>query len=119
MEEKLKSANVPPSESENSLCLRLQELTNQVQERDGVVKQLEAQLEKQVLREEETNKSKQLNRLLTTENPQNISIFLQNLLRAQEAKIIEEKASKIKDWVTFKLREVSFVPKPFYLVSLE
>lgn len=32
---------------------------------------------------------------------------LQILVRAQEAKIIEEKAAKIKDWVTFKLREVS------------
>lgn len=52
MEEKLKSANVQPSESENSLCLRLQELTNLVQDRDGVIKQLEAQLEKQVWREQ-------------------------------------------------------------------
>lgn len=28
-------------------------------------------------------------------------------VRAQEAKIIEEKAAKIKDWVTVKLKEVS------------
>lgn len=34
-------------------------------------------------------------------------LCLQILVRAQEAKIIEEKAAKIKDWVTFKLREVS------------
>ena len=33
----------------------------------------------------------------------------QSLVRAQEAKIIEEKAAKIKDWVTLKLREVSYV----------
>uniref|UniRef100_A0A674EQY1 Pleckstrin homology domain containing, family H (with MyTH4 domain) member 1 n=1 Tax=Salmo trutta TaxID=8032 RepID=A0A674EQY1_SALTR len=77
MEEKLKSANIQPSESENSLYRRYQELTNQVQEKDAVIKRLEMQLEKQIL------------------------------VRAQEAKIIEEKAAKIKDWVTFKLREVS------------
>uniref|UniRef100_A0A8C7FZC8 Pleckstrin homology domain containing, family H (with MyTH4 domain) member 1 n=1 Tax=Oncorhynchus kisutch TaxID=8019 RepID=A0A8C7FZC8_ONCKI len=78
MEEKLKSANMlQPSESENSLYRRYQELTNQVQEKDAVIKRLEVQLEKQIL------------------------------VRAQEAKIIEEKAAKIKDWVTFKLREVS------------
>ncbi|KAL2098921.1 hypothetical protein ACEWY4_005401 [Coilia grayii] len=89
MEEKLKSANVQPSESENSLCLRLQELTNQVQERDGAIKQLEAQLKKQ------------------------------NLLRAQEAKIIEEKASKIKDWVTFKLREMEVENQQLKLANLK
>ncbi|XP_048083398.1 pleckstrin homology domain-containing family H member 1 isoform X1 [Alosa alosa] len=92
MEEKLKSANVQPNqtnESENSLCLRLQELTNQVQERDGVIKHLEAQLEKQ------------------------------NLLRAQEAKIIEEKASKIKDWVTFKLREMEMENQQLKLANLK
>uniref|UniRef100_A0A8C7G2X5 Pleckstrin homology domain containing, family H (with MyTH4 domain) member 1 n=1 Tax=Oncorhynchus kisutch TaxID=8019 RepID=A0A8C7G2X5_ONCKI len=96
MEEKLKSANMlQPSESENSLYRRYQELTNQVQEKDAVIKRLEVQLEKQIL------------------------------VRAQEAKIIEEKAAKIKDWVTFKLREVSsntagsiVVTIPEYLKSL-
>lgn len=34
-------------------------------------------------------------------------LCLEIFVRAQEAKIIEEKAAKIKDWVTFKLREVS------------
>ncbi|XP_066530729.1 pleckstrin homology domain-containing family H member 1 [Hoplias malabaricus] len=76
MEEKLKSANVLPSKSESSLYRRYQELTSQIQEKDLVIKSLEAQLEKQ------------------------------NLVRAQEAKIIEEKAAKIKEWVTFKLREM-------------
>ncbi|KAG9336809.1 hypothetical protein JZ751_003157 [Albula glossodonta] len=76
MEEKLKSANVQSSESENSLYRRYQELTSQVQEKDTVIKRLELQLEKQ------------------------------NLVRAQEAKIIEEKAAKIKEWVTFKFREM-------------
>ncbi|KAG5857922.1 hypothetical protein ANANG_G00024540 [Anguilla anguilla] len=76
MEAKLKSANLQPSESENSLYRRYQELTNQVQEKDMVIKRLELQLEKQ------------------------------NLVRAQEAKIIEEKAAKIKEWVTFKFKEM-------------
>ncbi|XP_048831202.1 pleckstrin homology domain-containing family H member 1 [Brienomyrus brachyistius] len=76
MEEKLKSANVQPSESENALYRRYQEVTNQVQEKDSTIKRLELQLEKQ------------------------------NIIRAQEAKNIEEKAAKIKEWVTFKLREM-------------
>ncbi|XP_077096211.1 pleckstrin homology domain-containing family H member 1 isoform X2 [Siphateles boraxobius] len=75
-QEKLKSANMQPNESENSLYRRYQELSSQTQEKDMIIKSLEGQLEKQ------------------------------NLVRAQEAKIIEEKAAKIKDWVTFKLREM-------------
>lgn len=31
----------------------------------------------------------------------------QKQLRAEEAKTVQEKAAKIKEWVTFKLREVS------------
>ncbi|KAM8736149.1 pleckstrin homology domain-containing family H member 1 isoform 1-T3 [Acanthopagrus schlegelii] len=76
MEEKLKSANIQTSESESSLYRKYQDLTGQVQEKDAAIKRLETQLEKQIL------------------------------VRAQEAKIIEEKAAKIKDWVTFKLREM-------------
>uniref|UniRef100_A0A8D3DZ21 Pleckstrin homology domain containing, family H (with MyTH4 domain) member 1 n=1 Tax=Scophthalmus maximus TaxID=52904 RepID=A0A8D3DZ21_SCOMX len=75
MEEKLKSANVQTSECESSLCRKYQDLTSQVQQRDAAIQRLEMQLEKQIL------------------------------VRAQEAKSIEEKAAKIKDWVTFKLRE--------------
>ncbi|CAL9686735.1 unnamed protein product [Knipowitschia caucasica] len=76
MEEKLKSANVQTSESESSLFRKHQELTNQLQEKDAAIKRLETQLEKQIV------------------------------VRAQESKIIEEKAAKIKDWVTVKLREM-------------
>uniref|UniRef100_A0A3P8V9Z6 Pleckstrin homology domain containing, family H (with MyTH4 domain) member 1 n=1 Tax=Cynoglossus semilaevis TaxID=244447 RepID=A0A3P8V9Z6_CYNSE len=76
MEEKLKSANIQPSESESSLYRKYQDLSSQVQQKDAVIKRLETQLEKQIL------------------------------VRAQEAKIIEEKAAKIKDWVTWKLREM-------------
>uniref|UniRef100_A0A8D3ANP5 Pleckstrin homology domain containing, family H (with MyTH4 domain) member 1 n=1 Tax=Scophthalmus maximus TaxID=52904 RepID=A0A8D3ANP5_SCOMX len=77
MEEKLKSANVQTSECESSLCRKYQDLTSQVQQRDAAIQRLEMQLEKQIL------------------------------VRAQEAKSIEEKAAKIKDWVTFKLRELN------------
>uniref|UniRef100_A0A665X5V6 Pleckstrin homology domain containing, family H (with MyTH4 domain) member 1 n=1 Tax=Echeneis naucrates TaxID=173247 RepID=A0A665X5V6_ECHNA len=76
MEEKLKSANIHTSDSETSLYKKYQDLTSQVQEKDATIERLEMQLEKQIL------------------------------IRAQEAKVIEEKAAKIKDWVTFKLREM-------------
>ncbi|XP_061651340.1 pleckstrin homology domain-containing family H member 1 isoform X2 [Phyllopteryx taeniolatus] len=76
MEEKLKSANVQSSESESLLYRKYQDLTVLVQEKDATIERLEIQLEKQVL------------------------------VRAHEAKIIEEKAAKIKDWVTVKLREM-------------
>lgn len=48
MEEKIKSVNMHPSESESSLYRRYQELTGQIQEKDMVIRKLEAQLEKQV-----------------------------------------------------------------------
>ncbi|XP_055011875.1 LOW QUALITY PROTEIN: pleckstrin homology domain-containing family H member 1 [Boleophthalmus pectinirostris] len=76
MEEKIKSANIQTSESENSLYRKHQELTTQLQEKDTLIKRLESQLEKQIV------------------------------VRAQESKIIEEKAAKIKDWVSMKLREM-------------
>lgn len=40
------------------------------------------------------------------DHPQTVFSGLQVLVRAQEAKVIEEKAAKIKDWVTLKLKEV-------------
>ncbi|XP_041827508.1 pleckstrin homology domain-containing family H member 1 isoform X2 [Melanotaenia boesemani] len=89
MEEKLKSANIQPSESESSLYRKYQDLTNQLQEKDAVIKRLEVQLEKQIL------------------------------VRAQEAKIIEEKAAKIKDWVTFKLREMELENQHLKLANLK
>jgi len=36
-----------------------------------------------------------------------IFFLAQKQLRTEEAKIVQEKAAKIKEWVTFKLREVS------------
>nr|XP_057912488.1 pleckstrin homology domain-containing family H member 1 [Doryrhamphus excisus]XP_057912489.1 pleckstrin homology domain-containing family H member 1 [Doryrhamphus excisus]XP_057912490.1 pleckstrin homology domain-containing family H member 1 [Doryrhamphus excisus]XP_057912491.1 pleckstrin homology domain-containing family H member 1 [Doryrhamphus excisus]XP_057912492.1 pleckstrin homology domain-containing family H member 1 [Doryrhamphus excisus] len=76
MEEKLKTANVQSTESESFLYRKYQDLTGRVQEKDATIKRLEIQLENQIL------------------------------ARTQEAKMIEEKAAKIKDWVTVKLREM-------------
>ncbi|MBN3278984.1 PKHH1 protein, partial [Polyodon spathula] len=89
MKEKLKSANVQPSESENSLFRRYQELSSQAQDKEEVIQRLEVQLEKQ------------------------------NHQRAQEAKIIEEKAAKIKEWVTFKIRELEIENHQLKLSNLK
>ncbi|KAL8169566.1 UNVERIFIED_CONTAM: hypothetical protein K2H54_052508 [Gekko kuhli] len=62
--------------SESSEHKKYQELMNRVQGKDELINQLETQLEEQ------------------------------KQLRAQEAKIVQEKAAKIKDWVTAKLREL-------------
>ncbi|XP_028853426.1 pleckstrin homology domain-containing family H member 1 isoform X2 [Denticeps clupeoides] len=89
MEEKLKSANIQPSESESSLQRRFHELTSQMQEKDDMIKRLEGQLE------------------------------MQNQVRAQEAKIIEEKAARIKDWVTLKLREMEMENQQLKVANLQ
>ncbi|XP_053130423.1 pleckstrin homology domain-containing family H member 1 isoform X2 [Hemicordylus capensis] len=62
--------------NESSEHKKYQELMSRVQEKDELIKKLETQL-----RDEKQ-------------------------LRAQEAKIVQEKAAKIKDWVTAKLREL-------------
>lgn len=108
MEEKLKSANIQTSESESSLYKKYQNLSSQVQEKDAVIKRLEVQLEKQVRTKSSDKKNVHLcSWNLCQKFHKNCFLQLQTLVRAQEAKIIEEKAAKIKDWVTFKLREVS------------
>uniref|UniRef100_A0A3Q2Q4X7 Pleckstrin homology domain containing, family H (with MyTH4 domain) member 1 n=1 Tax=Fundulus heteroclitus TaxID=8078 RepID=A0A3Q2Q4X7_FUNHE len=89
MEEKMKSANVQTGEPENLLYKKYQDLTSQLQEKDAVIKRLEIQLEQQML------------------------------VRAQEAKIIEEKAAKIKDWVTFKLREMELENQQLKLANVK
>ncbi|XP_061752235.1 pleckstrin homology domain-containing family H member 1 isoform X2 [Nerophis ophidion] len=89
MEAKLKSANLQSTESESSLYRKYRDLTSQVQEKDGVIKRLEVQLGKQVI------------------------------VRAQEAKIIEEKATKIKDWVTMKLGEMEQENQQLKQVNME
>ncbi|XP_019374729.1 PREDICTED: pleckstrin homology domain-containing family H member 1 [Gavialis gangeticus] len=76
MEEEAKLANMKTSESESTLYRKYQELVGTVQGKDDLINRLETQLEKQ------------------------------KQLRAQEATIVQEKAAKIKEWVTFKLREL-------------
>ncbi|XP_032881436.1 pleckstrin homology domain-containing family H member 2 isoform X1 [Amblyraja radiata] len=76
MEEKLNAANIQTSESENKLYKICQELEVLVVEKDDFIQRLELQLDEQ------------------------------KHLRMQEAKVIEEKAAKIKDWVTMKLHEL-------------
>ncbi|XP_061599611.1 pleckstrin homology domain-containing family H member 1 isoform X2 [Cololabis saira] len=89
MEEKLKSANGQTGESESSLHTKYQDLTNRVLEKDAAIKRLEVQLENQIS------------------------------VRAQEAKIIEEKAAKIKDWVTLKLREMELENQQLKMENLK
>ncbi|XP_035301239.1 pleckstrin homology domain-containing family H member 2 isoform X2 [Cricetulus griseus] len=76
MEEKLKAANIQTSESETRLYKKYQDLESVMQEKDGIIQNLEFRLEEQ------------------------------KQVRIQEAKIIEEKAAKIKEWVTVKLNEL-------------
>nr|XP_003224090.1 PREDICTED: pleckstrin homology domain-containing family H member 2 isoform X1 [Anolis carolinensis]XP_008113918.1 PREDICTED: pleckstrin homology domain-containing family H member 2 isoform X1 [Anolis carolinensis] len=76
MEEKLKAANIQTSESETRLYKKCQDLEILMQEKDDVIQNLEQQL------------------------------LDQKQIRVQEAKIIEEKAAKIKEWVTVKLHEL-------------
>nr|XP_060610368.1 pleckstrin homology domain-containing family H member 2 [Anolis sagrei ordinatus] len=76
MEEKLKAANIQTSESETRLYKKCQDLEILMQEKDDVIQNLEQQL------------------------------LEQKQIRIQEAKIIEEKAAKIKEWVTVKLHEL-------------
>ncbi|XP_051868899.1 pleckstrin homology domain-containing family H member 2 [Pristis pectinata] len=76
MEEKLNAANIQTSESENKLYKNCQELEALIVEKDDIIQRLELQLDEQ------------------------------KHLRMQEAKVIEEKAAKIKDWVTMKLQEL-------------
>lgn len=60
MEEKLKSANVQTGDSENSLYKKYQDLTNQLQEKDAVIRRLEVQLEQQVRAEASDKEVKRL-----------------------------------------------------------
>uniref|UniRef100_A0A8C4EIF5 Pleckstrin homology domain containing, family H (with MyTH4 domain) member 2 n=1 Tax=Dicentrarchus labrax TaxID=13489 RepID=A0A8C4EIF5_DICLA len=75
MEEKLKAPDSPSGDSEVRLFQRCQELQALVQEKEDVIGQLEQQLEEQ------------------------------KQIRLQDAKTVEEKAAKIKEWVMLKLSE--------------
>uniref|UniRef100_A0A8C3LMZ2 Pleckstrin homology, MyTH4 and FERM domain containing H1 n=1 Tax=Chrysolophus pictus TaxID=9089 RepID=A0A8C3LMZ2_CHRPC len=76
MGEEIKLANMKTSESNSILYRKYQELMGTVQRKEDVISRLETQLAKQ------------------------------KQLRTEEAKIIQEKAAKIKEWVTFKLKEL-------------
>ncbi|XP_044070664.1 pleckstrin homology domain-containing family H member 2 isoform X2 [Siniperca chuatsi] len=75
MEEKLKAPDSQSGDSEVRLFQRCQELQALVQEKEDVIVQLEQQLEEQ------------------------------KQIRLQDAKTVEEKAAKIKEWVMLKLSE--------------
>ncbi|XP_034498175.1 pleckstrin homology domain-containing family H member 1 isoform X3 [Ailuropoda melanoleuca] len=76
MEEKVKLSNLKNVDSSGSLHQKYQELLKAMQGKDELIGQLEAQLEKQ------------------------------KQMRAEEAKGVQEKAAKIKEWVTLKLAEL-------------
>ncbi|KAM9646664.1 pleckstrin homology domain-containing family H member 1 [Trichechus inunguis] len=76
MEEKIKLSNLKNMDPAGSLPQKYQELLKAMQGKDELISQLEAQLEKQ------------------------------KQMRAEEAKIVQEKAVKIKEWVTLKLAEL-------------
>ncbi|NWI81163.1 PKHH1 protein, partial [Dryoscopus gambensis] len=76
MEEKIKLANGKTGESDSTLHRKYQELMCTMQGKEDLINKLETQLAKQ------------------------------KQLRTEEAKIVQEKAAKIKEWVTFKLREL-------------
>uniref|UniRef100_A0A8C1A262 Pleckstrin homology, MyTH4 and FERM domain containing H2 n=1 Tax=Cyprinus carpio carpio TaxID=630221 RepID=A0A8C1A262_CYPCA len=76
MEERLKASDIQSSDSELQLFRRCQNLQTVLQEKDELISTLEQQLEEQK----------------------------QN--RIQDAKTVEEKAAKIKEWVMRKLNEV-------------
>ncbi|XP_054456041.1 pleckstrin homology domain-containing family H member 2 [Anoplopoma fimbria] len=75
MEEKLKAPDSQSGDSEVRLFRRCQEMQALVQEKEDVIAQLEQQLEEQ------------------------------KQIRVQDAKTVEEKAAKIKEWVMLKLSE--------------
>ncbi|NWH34142.1 PKHH1 protein, partial [Chloropsis hardwickii] len=76
MEEKIKLVSMKTGESDSTLHRKYQELMCTMQGKEDLINKLETQLAKQ------------------------------KQLRAEEAKIVQEKAAKIKEWVTFKLREL-------------
>ncbi|XP_025210439.1 pleckstrin homology domain-containing family H member 2 [Theropithecus gelada] len=87
MEDKLKAANIQTSESETRLYNKCQDLESLIQEKDDIIQNLELQLEEQ------------------------------KQVRIQEAKIIEEKAAKIKEWVTVKLNELELENQNLRLIN--
>ncbi|XP_036591199.1 pleckstrin homology domain-containing family H member 1 [Trichosurus vulpecula] len=76
MEEKIKLVNVKSTEPESNLHQKYQKLLETVRGKEELISQLQGQVEKQ------------------------------KQLRIQDAKTVQEKAAKIKEWVTMKLGEL-------------
>ncbi|XP_074146547.1 pleckstrin homology domain-containing family H member 1 isoform X2 [Sminthopsis crassicaudata] len=76
MEEKIKLVNVKSIEPEGKFHHKYQELLETIRSKEEIISQLQAQVEKQ------------------------------KQLRVQDAKTVQEKAAKIKEWVTMKLGEL-------------
>uniref|UniRef100_A0A671K6U8 Pleckstrin homology domain-containing family H member 2-like n=1 Tax=Sinocyclocheilus anshuiensis TaxID=1608454 RepID=A0A671K6U8_9TELE len=91
MEERLKASDIQSSDSELQLFRRCQNLQTVLQEKDELIATLEQQLEEQK----------------------------QN--RIQDAKTVEEKAAKIKEWVMRKLNEVQLLSVMFlcFVLAME
>ena len=73
MEEKVKLSNLMNVDSAGSLHQKYQELLKAMQGKDELISELESQLEKQ------------------------------KQMKVEEAKVVQEKAAKIKEWVTLKI----------------
>ena len=73
----MKLSNLMNVDSAGSLHQKYQELLKAMQGKDELISELESQLEKQ------------------------------KQMKVEEAKVVQEKAAKIKEWVTLKLAEVS------------
>uniref|UniRef100_A0A8D0HB55 Pleckstrin homology, MyTH4 and FERM domain containing H1 n=1 Tax=Sphenodon punctatus TaxID=8508 RepID=A0A8D0HB55_SPHPU len=104
------------------LAEKMQELEQRVveaeQRAENAEKQVQVMEEKVKLANMKTSKSestlyrKYQELMSTVQGKEDLIIQLElqlenQQLRAQEAKIVQEKAAKIKEWVTFKLREVT------------
>uniref|UniRef100_A0A672T9D8 Pleckstrin homology, MyTH4 and FERM domain containing H2 n=1 Tax=Sinocyclocheilus grahami TaxID=75366 RepID=A0A672T9D8_SINGR len=89
MEERLKASDIQSSDSELQLFRRCQNLQTVLQEKDELIATLEQQLEEQK----------------------------QN--RIQDAKTVEEKAAKIKEWVMRKLNELLSVMFLCFVLAME
>ncbi|XP_056666917.1 pleckstrin homology domain-containing family H member 1 isoform X3 [Monodelphis domestica] len=76
MEEKIRLVSVKSMEPEGNLHQKYQELLETIRGKEEIISQLQVQVEKQ------------------------------KLLRVQDAKTVQEKAAKIKEWVTMKLGEL-------------
>lgn len=93
----MKAANGQSGEPEARLFQRCQELQAAMQEKDAIIARLGQQLEEQVGSGPIRHERQHLTPPFTP----------QKQIRLQDAKSVEEKAAKIKEWVMLKLSEVT------------